>query len=179
MGYASRQNRLIAAQYFLNNTNDFEILLQKTFETDWKHHHRAAWLLEFVLDKNFDLLIPYLSFFTINLSKLQNDSAIRPIAKICEWIAIKYCENQEKQIVNHLTKKYITNIIEVGFDWLIGDYRVASKAYTMHTLYLLGNLSTSPKWIHQELKTVIAERMEVESAAFKSRGRKILALLKK
>jgi len=178
MGNAARQNRLIAAQYFLDNPSEFLFLLQKTFDPDYKYHHKAAWVLEFVLDKNFDLLLPYLDFFTSNISKLQNDSAIRPIAKICEWIAIKYSHKNSKQLQTILSQKHITAIIETGFDWLIGDYKVATKAYTMHTLYMLGKLPDAPKWIHQELRTVIAERMEVESAAFKSRGRKILALLK-
>jgi len=178
MGNAARLNRLIAAQYFLNNTNEFEILLQKTFEIDYKYHHKAAWILEFVLDKNFELLLPHLDFFTVNLSKLQNDSAIRPISKICEWIAIKYAQKKDQGVVDKLLEKHISNIIETGFDWLIGNYKVATKAYTMHTLYLFGNLPDAPNWIHQELQNIISDKMNTESAAFKSRGRKVLGLLK-
>ncbi len=179
MGNAARQNRLIAAQFFLDNTDEFEFLLHKTFEINYKNHHKAAWVLEFVLDKNFNLLLPHLDYFTTNLSKLQNDSAIRPIAKICEWIAIKFTQKQNEQLQNNLSQKNILAIVETGFDWLIGDYKVATKAYTMDTLYLLGNLPNMQKWIHQELQNIIAERMNTESAAFKSRGRKILTLLKK
>jgi hypothetical protein len=174
LGVATRENRCIAATYFIEHPNDFEILLNCVFKTKNKHHYKAAWILELVLKKHFDWLLPHLDFFTENLSRLQNDSAIRPIAKICEWIGKEYTAKSKNQIKNILTDKHISKIVENGFDWLIGNYKVASKAYTMNTLFIFGNLPNAQKWIHQELRNIIVEQIDNGSPAYKSRGKKVL-----
>jgi hypothetical protein len=53
---------------------------------------------------------------------------------------------------------------------------VAIKASSLTTLF---NLSKIYPEIKQELKTIIEDRMDNETAAFKSRGRKILKALSK
>ncbi|TKK68549.1 hypothetical protein FC093_10530 [Ilyomonas limi] len=53
---------------------------------------------------------------------------------------------------------------------------VAIKAFALTTLY---NLSKHYPDIQQELKTIIEERMDNETAAFVSRGKKILQQLQK
>jgi hypothetical protein len=77
-----------------------------------------------------------------------------------------------------LTDKHISKIVENGFDWLIGNYKVASKAYTMNTLFIFGNLPNAPKWIHQELRNIIMEQIDNGSPAYKSRGKKVLYKLR-
>ncbi|MFT5750175.1 MAG: hypothetical protein ACI93S_001451, partial [Ancylomarina sp.] len=62
------------------------------------------------------------------------------------------------------------------FDWLITNQRVACEVYAMSALYYLG---TDSDWIHAELKTIIEANIHRRSAAYKSRGTKVLAQIVK
>ena len=67
-------------------------------------------------------------------------------------------------------------MIEVGFDWLIGNQKVAVKVYAMEMLFLLGK---NIDWVRQELQLIIELNITKESAAYKARGKKILSLINK
>ena len=58
---------------------------------------------------------------------------------------------------------------------MIGDYKVAPKAYSMTTLYLFGK---EFNWIHPELAIILERDFYNESAAFKARARHILKKIK-
>jgi len=180
MGTAARVNRLKAANYFIQHPESLADLIVLVFDTSYKLHHKAAWVLEFVVEHHLEWILPHphINEFTSNLSKLQNDSAIRPIAKICQWIAFNYVKKEDVLFRNTINKKHIDLIIEVGFDWMIGDYKVASKVYSMNTLYYFGNLPNKEfNWLHIELKNIILQHINRGSAAYKSAGKKILELL--
>ncbi len=176
---ASRKHRRQAARHFLNTPSDFGQLLQLTFDTSFKYYYKAAWVFEFVVENDFKLLFPYLDFFAANLSKLQNDSAIRPVAKICNKLAIAYVKEQDEVLKNNLSTPHIEQIVNVSFDWLIGDYKVAPKVYAMETLYYFGCLDKSNQWIHEALKDIIQKNIHTSSKAYQSRGKKILRILHK
>ena len=176
---AARENRLQAARHFLNTPEDFAQLLQLTFDTSFKFYHKAAWILEFVVQNDFVLLYPHLDYFATNLSKLQNDSAIRPVAKICNKLAIAYIQKQNYDVQNNLSKQHIEQIVNASFDWLIGDYKVAPKVYAMETLYYFGCLDKKNHWIHEALKDIIQKNIHTSSKAYQSRGNKILQFLRK
>jgi len=125
------------------------------------------------------LLFPHLDIFTTSLQQLQNDSAIRPIAKICSWIANDLNNQDKKTLKEKITKQQIDAIVTTSFDWLIGDYKVATKVYSMETLFLLGSLPNATSWIHVTLQQIIAENMFSSSKAYQSRGKKILHQLQK
>jgi hypothetical protein len=68
--------------------------------------------------------------------------------------------------------KYHGEVMNLCFDWLISPTeKPAVKAFS---LTVLDNLSNQYPEIKQELKTIIEDRWELETAAFHSRGRKIL-----
>ncbi len=178
MGTAARVNRLKAADYFIQHPEDFVGLVNLVFDTSYKLHHKAAWVLEFVLKDHLFWIVPHFNLFSKNISKLRNDSAIRPIAKICQWIAVTYVKKKDEIFQSKLTHQHIEAIIETGFDWMIGDYKVASKAYTMDTLYFFGCLSDKEfSWVHSELKNIILQDINSGSSGYKSHGKKILDLL--
>ena len=83
---------------------------------------------------------------------------------------------KESLIKEFISEIHIKKIIEAGFDWMIGQQKVAVKAYTMNTLFLLGK---NYDWVHQELKLIIQQNIMNESAAYKARGRITLALINK
>lgn len=178
MGSAARINRLIAAAYFIQNPKKIKELLDLVFDTSYKLHYKAAWVLEFVLKDHITWILPHLTAFTSGLAKLQNESAIRPVAKICQWIAFNYVHKENQLFINKLTKKHLDLIIEASFDWMIGEYKVASKVYTMYGLYYFGQLPNKDlKWIHVELKNVILQHINTGTPAFKSAGKRILSKL--
>lgn len=177
MENAKRVNRLRVANLVLENPSLFKHLLDLTFEINNKLSIKAAWILEFVCEKKLDWLVPHLNYFTNNINKVKFDSAVRPVSKICEFLAKAYTSKDTSFIQSQLKTNHINSIIETGFDWLIGNEKVAVKAYAMETLFLFGK---NEEWIHQELQLIIQHNMINESAAYQARGKKILSwILKK
>lgn len=173
---AKRENRLKVAQLILENPETFEYLVELAFDTNNKNSIKAAWVFEFVCAQKLELLFPYLDYFSQNLSAVSYDSAIRPISKICNFLAISYSKGDTEPIKKYLTKTHIDKIIEVNFDWLIGKQKVAVKAYAMNTLFLFGK---NYNWVHRELKLVLEQNIIKETAAYKARGKITLDLLNK
>jgi len=87
---AKRVNRLRVANLVIENPVVFKHLLAIAFEVNNKLSIKAAWVLEFVCEEKLDWLAPYLTYFTQNISHLKFDSAVRPVSKICGFIAKAY-----------------------------------------------------------------------------------------
>ena len=174
---AKRENRQKVANIVLENQNLFKDIIYITFDVDHKTSIKAAWILEWICTHhNLEWMIPHLDEFSENISTLKFDSAIRPCAKICEYLAEAYFSKHENQIKKELTAQQIDNIVETGFDWLITPQKIAVRAYTMTTLYLFG---LKRDWIHPELKHIIETKIIHESKGTKARGRHILELIEK
>ncbi len=170
-----RINRLRVAKIVLQNRQLFPFLLEIVFDVTNKTFIRAAWVLEFVCNEKLNWLAPHFDYFLQNISKIIFGSAVRPVSKICEFLAKSYNSKKDLFIQNHLSKKHIDLIIEACFDWLISTNKVAVKVYSMQTLYLLGK---NYDWVHTELALIIQQNISRESGAYKARGKKILHLLK-
>jgi len=167
----SREKRLYYAHLLLANTNLIPKILDIMFMVDDKISPRAAWVLEFMCKENLEALIPYLDTFTENMGRVHLDSAERPVAKICEYIAIAYYGKTPSKLKEALLPKHREKIIEACFDWLIKDAKVAAKAYSMNTLFLFGK---DYDWVHPELITILQRDFASQSAAFKARAKQIL-----
>lgn len=176
MQNTKRENRLRVANLVLENCELLPFLLEITFEIKTKLSIKAAWSLELVLEKQLDWLTPHLDYFTDNISSVVFDSAVRPMSKICNFIAISYNSKKESLIKEFISDIHIKKIIEAGFDWMITKQKVAVKAYTMNALYLFGK---NYDWVHQELKLIIQQNITKESAAYMARGKITLALINK
>jgi len=172
---ARRVNRLRVAKIVLQNKQLFPFLLEIIFDVTNKTSIRAAWVLEFVCDEKLNWVATRLDYFLQNISKIAFGSAVRPVAKICEFLAKSYVSKKDLFLQNHLSKKHIDLIIETSFDWLISTHKVAVKVYSMQTLYLLGK---NYDWVHTELALTIKQNISHESSGYKARGKKILRLLK-
>jgi hypothetical protein len=99
---------------------------------------------------------------------------VRPIAKICEFLAKEYVANNQS-IASKISKKHINKIVETGFDWLISNQKVAVKAYTMEMLFLFGK---NIDWVHNELELIIQQNITKEIPAYQVRVKKILIWIK-
>ncbi|MFP4845752.1 adenylosuccinate lyase [Winogradskyella sp. PE311] len=172
----SREKRLHYANLVIDNPELVQPLLTILFSVDDKISCRAAWVFEFMCGENLDKIIPHLTFFTKNISKVHLDSAVRPVAKVCEYLIKAYYDKTENKIKNALTQTHIDTIVEACFDWMINDEKIAPKAYAMNSLYLLGN---DIDWIHPELALILERDFQMQSSGFKARARHILRKINK
>lgn len=170
---AYREHRLQIAQYVLDNQSVFKELVLICFSPEDKNHHKACWVLEFVAYEELIWLEPHLDFFCSNLKVLQDDSAIRPIAKVMQLLVKAHYSKTPTGI--SLAENHLQDCIETSFDWLINDIKVATKAYSIRTLYLLGNHYS---WIHPELQNILNKDYAGHSAAYKAVAREILKKIK-
>lgn len=166
-----RDKRVLAAQFVLKHPAHFEELLQLCFATDDEKSYKACWVLEQVAYSQLEWLQPHLDFFCSHLNQLNNESAIRPVAKVLQLLV----ENHFKKKTVQLTPKHLELITECCFDWLISDTKVAAKCYSIRTLFVLGK---SNDWIYPELQIIIEKDYPAQSAAYKAVSREILKKIK-
>lgn len=171
----SREKRLYYANLLINNPDLVPKLLDILFMVDDKISPRAAWVFEFMCGKNIEEIIPYLDRFINEMDKVHLDSAVRPVAKVCEYLALAYYAKTENKIQTSLLPKHKEKIIETCFDWMINDEKVAVKAYSMISLLMFGR---DYDWVHPELVTILERDYASQSAAFKARSRHIFKKLK-
>lgn len=167
---ALRENRLRVSNIVLKDLSNVKHLVDFVFLTNDKVSVKAAWVLEFVVKKQFDTILPFVDFLSLNLHKIQFGGAVRSMAKIVQLIIQK---NDKKTF---LTEKQEERFVEIAFDWLISKHKVAIKAYSMEILFLLGKKQL---WIHTELKNILTKNMEYHSAAYKARARITLLQINK
>ncbi|WP_426429910.1 adenylosuccinate lyase [Winogradskyella sp. HB-48] len=171
----SREKRLHYANLVLGHPELVKPLLEILFDVDDKISCRAAWVFEFMCGEHLEAIIPHLDNFTQNVSKVHMDSAVRPMAKICEYLTKAYYGKTDSKIKQHLKNVHKEKLIEACFDWMISDEKIAPKAYSMNSLYLLG---TEYDWIHPELAMILERDFQMQSSGFKARARHILKKIK-
>lgn len=172
----TREKRLYYAQLVLSNPYLIPKLLDILFMIDDKISPRAGWVLEFMCSHKIETILPFLDVFTTQIHKVHLDSAVRPVAKICELLAKAYNKKTNIYIKNKLTEIHKERIIETCFDYMINDEKVAAKAYGMTTLFILGK---DYDWVHPELELILKRDFQGQSAAYKARARQILKKTKK
>jgi hypothetical protein len=173
---ASRENRLKYAHMVLNDMSLFRKLIEIMFQVDDKISYRAAWVFEFVCEEYIYAIIPYLDTFTPNLKKVHYDSAVRPLSKVCGFIAKEYYSKQPSTLKKALKPQHKEQIIETCFDWMINDEKIATKIYAMETLFLFGK---EYDWVHPELTNILEQDFSTQSSGFKIRAKRILKKIKK
>lgn len=171
----SREKRLHYANLVLGQPELVRPLLEILFNVDDKISCRAAWVFEFMCGEKLEAIIPDLDFFTEHISRVHLDPAVRPVAKVCEYLTKDYYSKHDNKIKSALTQKHKEKIIEACFDWMINDEKIAPKAYSMNSLYLLG---TEYDWIHPELAMILERDFQMQSSGFKARARHILKKIK-
>ena len=171
---AERAHRDKSAKFVLDHPESFPFLVELVFEDQKRINIKAAWVFELVCFEDLDLISPHLDYFTQNLSKIKDESSLRPIAKVCSFIANAHYGKSGSKFFNKLNKKGILLMIENNFDWLIEEHKVASKAFAMDTLFLFGR---ETNWVHEELKLILEKNIGNESAGYKSHAKKILKAL--
>lgn len=172
---SSRENRLAHAHLVLKEPDLIPKLIEILFMVDDKISCKAAWVLEYMCNENLESIIPNLDKFTENIHKVHLDSAVRPVAKICELLVKAFYSKENNSVKSALKFNHQEKIIETCFDYMINDEKIAPKAFAMHTLYLLGK---DFDWIHPELALILERDFANQSAGFKARAKHILKKIK-
>lgn len=120
--------------------------------------------------KKLEKIIPHLNLLTENIAKIHFDSAVRPVAKVCEYLIKEYYSKNNNTIKTALTESHKEKINESCFDWMINDVKSAPKAYVINSLFLLGR---AYDWIHPKLAILLKHDFQMQSSAFKARARHI------
>jgi hypothetical protein len=173
---ASREGRIALAKKVLKDQNKFQSLTNIIIDNDNELAVKAAWILELVCEKNIDWMAFCLPDFIENIPKYEDESAVRSIAKVCNLIAQDYSSKFDSPIKLIMNKDHVSQMIETCFDWLLSDFKVATKAHAMETLYYLGKKTG---WIHYELKMIIEKNLPIESPGYKARAKKVLESISK
>lgn len=168
-----RLSRLETAQFIIQNPTYFKELIVICCTTTNPNSYKACWVLEFVAYEKLEWFTEYLDYFCQNIKFITNESSIRPIAKVIQTLLKSHYNKSETGIV--FSETQLQNCIEISFDWLITDTKVATKAYSIRTLYLLGY---HYNWIHPDLKQIITKEYHNHSAAYKAVAREILKKIK-
>ena len=180
MGNAKRENRDKAARFILKQPIYFEDLLELSLNISYKFHYKAAWVLELVLEKNLHNIFPYLNLFCASIGAVKNDSAARPLAKISLWVVEVYVKQTDIILLQYTSNTQINQLITTNFDWLIGNFKVATKVHAMDTLFLLSQLNNEQThWIREQLQGVLLEQISYGSAGFQNHSKKILQKIEK
>lgn len=158
--------------YVLEHPEVFEMLLDMCLDVSDENHHKACWNLELVLESKIDWLQPHLEKFCNALENFTDESALRSISKICLFVSKREFPARGKG--NFASDEQLQKIASATFDWLIDERKVATKAYAMRALYLLGKRYD---WIYPELKEVLSKDFPHHSAGYKAAAKQLLTRL--
>ncbi|MDZ7614826.1 MAG: hypothetical protein U5K51_14870 [Flavobacteriaceae bacterium] len=171
---AKRIYRDEAADFVLRNPETFPYLISILFETENPIHIKAAWITELVCLQNPAILMPQLDTFISHLPALKNDSALRPVAKICRIIAGLHFSEKGKAAV--LTEVQKAKMVEACFDWLIREEKTATQVYAMSALAMF---SIETEWIREDLTGILQKDFNNKSPGYQSHAKMLLPKLSK
>jgi hypothetical protein len=158
----SKEMALRVRDYACASTTHFSELMACFVSDDDTLAKRAAWTVRWAAHSRPELMMPHVGLLVKQLKRADVPAAvIRNSLKILEDVIIPV--------------EYDGEVMGACFK-LVSDRKspIAVKAFS---LTLLFNLTKRYPEIKNELRIIIEENMELETAAFRSRGRKILAAI--
>ena len=137
----------------------FDALFNLFLNSEYRINQRAAWPLSYCVINHPPLISKHFSKLIRNLHKAGiHDSVKRNTVRLLQHIEIP--------------KKFHGEVMDICFHFVSSpDEPVAIKAFS---LSILQNLSRLYPEIRNELRLIIEERWEHETAAFRSRAKKFL-----
>ncbi len=158
----SQTDRIVA--YIGNDPQRFEELVKIFLQDEYRVVQRAAWALSISVIRHPELIKKHLKKIVLNLKKKDLHNAVkRNTVRLLQHIEIP--ETLQGEVMN------------ICFDYIADPAEaVAVKAFS---LTILQRLAGQYPEIIPELSILIEEQMPHQTAAFKSRGRKVLAAFQK
>ena len=159
----NKEHILKVSEYACTSAKNFKALMQCFLANDYRLAQRAAWSVSWAARKKPEMIKPHIKSLVEQLERNDvHNAVIRNSVRVLEAIDIP--EALHADVMNACFK-----FIETP------STPAAIKAFSLTTLF---NLYKIYPEIKQELKLIIEDRMDTETAAFKSRGKKILQALK-
>ena len=154
-----RAHALKISAYACSSPKHFAALMQCFLSNEYRLAQRAAWSVSWAAKQNPQLIKPYIKDLVAQLSRKDvHDAVIRNSVRILQQIEIPESLHGE--------------VMKNCFDFIASrSTPVAVKAFSLTTLF---NLSKLYPEIKNELKLLIEEGLPHETAAFKSRAKKII-----
>ena len=158
----TKTNREEIVNWIGSNPTRFAELVKLFLGNDKLITQRSGWPLSFAGIAHPEFIPKHLGKLVTNLKQEDLHNAVkRNTIRLLQEISIP--------------KKYQGDVMNICFDFIISPTeKPAIKAFS---LTVLENLSEEYPEIKQELKTVIEDRWDYETAAFHSRARKIIKKL--
>lgn len=155
----SKNNCSRIVKWVGNDQQRFDELFRFFLEDEPQVIQRAAWALSYAVIAHPELIKKHFSKLLNNLSKKGlHDAVKRNTVRLLQDIDIP--------------EKFQGQVMNICFDYIISPHeKPAIKAFS---LTILQHLTKQYPDIKQELRTIIEDRWDHESAAFRSRGKKIL-----
>ncbi len=151
-------------------------LLQFVFEEDKTDSWSCSWVFQNVMRKQLKLVLPHIDIFCNELKNLKSESVIRPMAHVCEMLALAVYHKKIPVFIEKVIWKHREEITERCFDWLIEPHKMAPKVFAMTALFHLGE---DFEWVRPELKLFLEKTFTTGSPGYQNRGQKVLDKLRK
>ena len=171
---AGKTSREAAARHFYGNRKHIAQLIGFVFEVEDPVSVKASWVLDMVASDDIAIILPGLDHFTKNIHRVCNESALRPLARICERLLAAMDADQPSLAGIKLSGLQHELLLNAAFKWLIGPHKVATKVFAMRCLYYLGK---EAPWVHGELREILREQYARETSGYKARARDTLQKL--
>lgn len=155
----SKQQTLKIVRYIGADPERFKTLMDLFLGPEYRVTQRGAWALSYVIEKHPSLIGPYLAQ-TIDLLSVDSlpDAVARNTLRLLQHIAVP--EDLQGKLM------------DACFRFIASpETATAIKAFSLTVLH---TLSREHPDILPELELIIRDRWAYETAAFRSRGRKIL-----
>ncbi len=150
-------------KYIGSDKERFSGLMKIFFGNESRLSQRSAWPMSYIVKKHPHIIEPYLNKLISNLRKKGlHDAIVRNSARLLQDIDIP--------------AKYHGKLMDACFNFIATpETAVAIKAFSLTILQRLSKIYPD---ITPELKLVIEDRWEHETAAFHSRAKKLLKDIK-
>lgn len=160
-----------------NEGFDLNDLLDLCFVRPAAIAFRAAWVLEHIDSKYPERFMPIFPRFVQRMPEQGNESCQRHFTKILMSYTDARASAERKMQYSRLTMAQREELVACQFDWLVNPKTpVAVRVNVMDILY---NMSHDFPWIKEELASQIKFFLRDGSAAMQSRGKRLLAKLRK
>lgn len=158
----SKANCNAIVQWIGNSQQRFDQLFDLFLKDEYRVVQRAAWPLSYAVIAHPEFIKKHFSKLLENLGKPRiHNSVKRNTVRLMQDIQIP--------------EKFHGQVMNICFGYISSPTEFAAvKAFA---LTVLENLSKKYPEIRSELKTIIEDRWDYESAAFRVRGKKILMSL--
>ena len=159
----SQKQAIKIATYACLSKKNFKELMTCFMANEYRLAQRAAWSVTWATKNNPEIIKPYIKDLVKQIQRKDvHPAVIRNSVRILEKI--------------NIPEEFHGEVMNACFVFIETPATPAAiKAFSLTTLF---NLSKHYPEIKSELKMIIEERWDTETAAFRSRGRKILNEIK-